>query len=153
MRYGFNHWLRSVSPGSSVAMSCGLGCRCGSDPSLLWLWRRLKATAPTGLLAWEPPYATGAALKKQKKIILLFWLSLIEIGVIVERKNFVLIDTIIYLCWHQILVLLIVSEFLPINQTRFWIILLSLFKLTFPIFLLTWNHWKLKLPFFWSHAR
>ena len=25
------------------------------------------ATAPIQLLAWEPPYATGAALKRQKK--------------------------------------------------------------------------------------
>ena len=25
---------------SGVAMSCDLGCRRGSDPVLLWLWRR-----------------------------------------------------------------------------------------------------------------
>ena len=37
------------------------------DPALLWLWSRPAATAPTGLLAWEPPYAVGAALKRQKK--------------------------------------------------------------------------------------
>ena len=29
-----------------VAVSCGVGCRRGSDPTLLWLWRRLAATAP-----------------------------------------------------------------------------------------------------------
>ena len=46
--------------------SCGVGHRCGSDPELLWLWRRLAATAPTGPLAWEPPYAAGAALEKTK---------------------------------------------------------------------------------------
>ena len=28
-----------------VAVSCGVGCRCGSDPALLWLWRRLVAMA------------------------------------------------------------------------------------------------------------
>ena len=27
-------------------MSCGVGFRRGSDPMLLWLWRRLEATAP-----------------------------------------------------------------------------------------------------------
>ena len=43
-------------------MSCGVGCRHGSDPTLLWLWCRLVATALIGPLAWEPPYATGAAL-------------------------------------------------------------------------------------------
>ena len=42
-------------------MSCGVGCRRGLDPALLWLWRRPVATAPIGPLAWEPPYAAGAA--------------------------------------------------------------------------------------------
>ena len=35
------------------------------DPSLLWLWHRLAPAAPIQPLAWEPPYATGAALKRQ----------------------------------------------------------------------------------------
>ena len=48
-------------------MSCGEGCRRGSDPVLLWLWHRLVATAPIQPLAWEPPYASGAALEKPKK--------------------------------------------------------------------------------------
>ena len=48
-------------------MSCGVGCRCGSDPALLWLWCRLVATAPIRHLAWEPPYAMGAALEKAKR--------------------------------------------------------------------------------------
>ena len=51
-------------------MSCGVGCRGGSDPALLWLWRRPGATAPIQPLAWEPPYAAGAAQeisKRQKK--------------------------------------------------------------------------------------
>ena len=42
----------------------GVGCRRGSDPELLWLWRRLAAAAPIQPLAWEPPYAVGVALKK-----------------------------------------------------------------------------------------
>ena len=36
-------------------------------PALLWLWRRLAATAPIGPLAWEPPYVVGVALKRQKE--------------------------------------------------------------------------------------
>ena len=36
------------------------------DPALLWLWRRPVATAPIKPLAWEPPYATGVALKKKR---------------------------------------------------------------------------------------
>ena len=41
-------------------MSHGVGHRHSSDPALLWLWRELAAGAPTGPLAWEPPYAAGA---------------------------------------------------------------------------------------------
>ena len=48
-------------------MSCGVGRRRGSDPALLWLWYRPAAVALIRSLAWEPPYATSAALKKQKK--------------------------------------------------------------------------------------
>ena len=48
-------------------MSCGVGCRHSSDPALLWLWHRPVATAPIRPLAWEPLYATSAALEKTKK--------------------------------------------------------------------------------------
>ena len=48
-------------------MSYGVGRRRSSDPALLWLWRRLAATAPIGPLAWEPPYAVGEALEKTKR--------------------------------------------------------------------------------------
>jgi len=48
-------------------VSCGVGCRCGSDPELLWLWHRLVATAPIQPLAWESPYAAGAAQEIAKK--------------------------------------------------------------------------------------
>ena len=47
-------------------MSCSVGCRRGSDPKLLWLWCRLAATAPIRPLAWEPAYAVGVALNRQK---------------------------------------------------------------------------------------
>ena len=41
-------------------MSCGAGHRHSTDPVLLWC-RLIQ------LLAWEPLYAKGAALKKKKK--------------------------------------------------------------------------------------
>ena len=47
-------------------MRRGVGRRRGSEPGLLWLWCRLAATAPIQPLAWEPPYAMCAALKKKK---------------------------------------------------------------------------------------
>ena len=50
-----------------VAVSCGEGHRHGSDLELLWLWRRLAATALTRPLAWESPYPVGVALKRLKK--------------------------------------------------------------------------------------
>ena len=56
---------------SGVAVDCGEGSRHSSDPRLLWLWPRLAAVAPIQPLAWELPYASGAAPppppKKAKK--------------------------------------------------------------------------------------
>ena len=63
---GLAQWVKR----SGVAVSCGVGCRRGLDPTLLWLWCRLVATAPIRPLAWETPYAMGAAqeiAKKKKK--------------------------------------------------------------------------------------
>ena len=48
-------------------MSHGVGRKCTLDPALLCLWCRMAATALIQPLDWEPPYATGAALKKQKQ--------------------------------------------------------------------------------------
>ena len=48
-----------------MAGGCGVGHRLGSDPALLWLWRRLAAVAL--IRPWEPPYAANAALKSKKK--------------------------------------------------------------------------------------
>ena len=45
-------------------MSCG---GQGSNLALLWQWCRPAAVALIRPLDWEPPYAVGAALKRQKK--------------------------------------------------------------------------------------
>ena len=58
--------LASLSGLRTNVVSCGIGHRHGLDSVLLWLWYRLEATAPIRPLGWEPPYATGAALKRQK---------------------------------------------------------------------------------------
>ena len=60
----FDPWPHSVGWGSNVAMSCGVGRRHGSDLAWLWLWHRLASLIRP--LAWEPPYAVGAALKKKE---------------------------------------------------------------------------------------
>ena len=56
-------WVKSVT--------CGVGCstRLGSRVAvaLLWLWRRPVATAQIQPLAWEPPYAVGAAQEMAKR--------------------------------------------------------------------------------------
>ena len=52
---------------SGVAVSCGVGRRRGSDPVLLWLWHKPVATTLIRPLAWEPPYAMGAAPEQAKK--------------------------------------------------------------------------------------
>ena len=59
---GLAQWLRS-----GIAVSCGVGCRCGLDPVLLWLWCRLVAATLIQSLTWQLPYATGADLKSKKK--------------------------------------------------------------------------------------
>ena len=56
-----------MGQGSGVAVSCGVGCRHGSDLALLWLWCRPVATVPIRPLAWETPYASGVALNKKTK--------------------------------------------------------------------------------------
>ena len=44
-----------------------VGRRCGSDLVLLWVWHRLTATALIRPLAWETPYAMGAAQGEKKE--------------------------------------------------------------------------------------
>ena len=48
-------------------MSCGAGHRCSTDLVLLCLWCGPAVAASIRPLAWEPPYAVGEALKRQKK--------------------------------------------------------------------------------------
>ena len=43
------------------------GCRCGSDPKLLWPWLWLEARSLIQPLPWELPYAAVTALKSKKK--------------------------------------------------------------------------------------
>jgi len=66
---GLSQWVKDL-------VSCGVCHRRGSDPALLWLWRRPAATALIRPLACEPPHAAGAALEKaksqKKKALLIF---------------------------------------------------------------------------------
>ena len=59
---GLSQWVKDLV----LPVSCGVGCRRGSDLTLL-RWCRPVATAPIRPLAWESPYATGAALEKAKR--------------------------------------------------------------------------------------
>ena len=60
---GIAQWVKDLV---GVAVSCGVGGRCGPDPMLLWLWFRPAAAALIWPLAWELPYATGAAQISKK---------------------------------------------------------------------------------------
>ena len=63
-------------------MSCGVGHRLGSDPELLWLWRRLAASALIRALVWETPYTRSAALentKKEKRKGFLYYANLLSL--------------------------------------------------------------------------
>ena len=48
-------------------MSCGVGRSLGLGPELLLLWCRSVAAVLIRPLAWELPYAAGAALKRPEK--------------------------------------------------------------------------------------
>ena len=68
-------------------MRYGVGCRLGSDPTLLWLWYRLEATAD-----WTPTLGTSPCLgcspakdKKKKK----------------RSANHLVISEQIQFPWHQ----------------------------------------------------
>ena len=61
---GLTQWVKDPS---GIAMSCGERRRRGSDPMLLWLWRRPAAVALIRPLAWESPYAAEAAQRNGKK--------------------------------------------------------------------------------------
>ena len=58
-----------MGQGSGTAVSCGAGRSCGLDPVLLLLWLCCKpaAAALNRPLAWELPYAKGAAQKRKKE--------------------------------------------------------------------------------------
>ena len=57
---GLPRWVKDL------AVSCGIGRRCGSDPELLWFGCSPAAAAPMQHLTWELPYATGEALKRKQ---------------------------------------------------------------------------------------
>ena len=58
-------FARWVGWGSSVAAGCSVGHRRGLDLVLLWLWYRRTSPVLIQSLAWEHPYATGAAVKNK----------------------------------------------------------------------------------------
>ena len=74
------------------------------DWVLLWLWHRPAAAALTRPVAWELPYAVGAALqnktKKKKKVNL--GLILMEWEIIPGRKNNIRKYTEEAPLWHRI---------------------------------------------------
>ena len=60
---GLAQWVKEPA----LRCLCGVGRRCSLDAALLWLWRRPAAVGSIGPLAWEPPCALSAVLKKKKK--------------------------------------------------------------------------------------
>ena len=60
-------WLKNLTRNHEVVGSILGLAHWVKDPVWLWLWCRLAAAALILSLAWEPPYAVGVALKRQKK--------------------------------------------------------------------------------------
>ena len=82
---GLAQWVK----GSGAAMSCSVGQRCGLDPELLLLWYSPGRCSSNSTLAWELPYAAGAALKSKNKKL---WLVK-QINVIYNRNSKDLLST------------------------------------------------------------
>ena len=62
-------WLSGLRNPTSIHAAAGSIpglTQCVKDLAWLWLWCRPAASAPVQPLAWELPYATGAALKGKK---------------------------------------------------------------------------------------
>ena len=63
-------WVQALASLSGLrircCLSCGVGCKQGSDSELLWLWHRLAAVALIRPLVQEFPHATPVALKSNK---------------------------------------------------------------------------------------
>ena len=69
-------------------MSCGIGRRLSSDLTFLWLWYRLAAITLIWPLAWEPPYAMSAALKRPQKKRELFVFGVLTFPMMYFVTNF-----------------------------------------------------------------
>ena len=65
----FPVWSLALLSGLRIWRCCKLWYRLQMwlGSLFLWLWCGPAATAPIGLLVWEPSYAVGAALKGPKK--------------------------------------------------------------------------------------
>ena len=68
-------------------MTCGVGRKCGLASTWLWLWYRPAALALIGPLAWEPPYAVGAALKSKKNPSQSSWPTSSVLGKVMMGQN------------------------------------------------------------------
>ena len=60
-------WLTNPTRNHVVAGLIPVLAQWVKNLVLLWLWCRPVAIAPIRPLAWEPPYASGAAQRNSKK--------------------------------------------------------------------------------------
>ena len=81
--------LASIGGLRGIALCCGIGHRCGSDPALLWLWCRPEATAPMRPPSLGTSICRGCGpkkTKKKKKSVWRIW-SIIQSAISWGRKG------------------------------------------------------------------
>ena len=75
-------WETNPTRNHEVAGSIpGLLPQWVKDLALMWLWHRVAAAAPTGPLAWEPPCAASAALRRPKMVVISHLKTLSKSGI------------------------------------------------------------------------
>ena len=144
-------WSLASLSGLRIQHCCELWCRmrCSSDPVLLRLWCRPAVAAQIRPLAWELPYATGAALKQQQQQHFQEEITHNSLPWHNFKNNFLLIAFHKHTCFYIVTItvnLTILELSTPLFGGGSEVGLLCFLETTMPLVLGTYQHWHLWKP-------